>query len=127
MGSYDDQLKADDFTELTSTANSRENFLTEVLRVVDKFNVHGVLFQWHYPGCPKVGELVGRTIFQLSQAIFLRQSSCKDANKIDKENIIAMANEIFQPLRNRGLIVMLNQVLSFDVFNYLGERSNHIF
>jgi GH18 family chitinase len=43
-----------DFAEWTKNAKSRENFLTEVLSVVDSLNVQGVLFQWYYPGCPKV-------------------------------------------------------------------------
>jgi hypothetical protein len=54
LGSYEAQLTADDFTVLTNNAKSRETFLTEVLGTVDKLNVHGVHFQWYFPGCPKV-------------------------------------------------------------------------
>jgi GH18 family chitinase len=54
LGGFDAFMTAEDFTEWTKNAKNRENFLTEVLGVVDKFNLQGVLFQWYYPGCPRV-------------------------------------------------------------------------
>jgi GH18 family chitinase len=54
LGGFDEFMLAEDFTEWTKNAKSRENFLTEVLGIVDKFNLQGVLFQWYFPGCPKV-------------------------------------------------------------------------
>jgi GH18 family chitinase len=54
IGSYEHQLIADDFTEMTSTVQTREHFLTEVLGVVEKLNFNGVFFQWCFPGCPQV-------------------------------------------------------------------------
>jgi GH18 family chitinase len=49
---------AADFIEWTQDAQSRENFLAEVSSVVESLNVQGVLFQWYYPGCPKVTDLI---------------------------------------------------------------------
>jgi GH18 family chitinase len=45
---------AADFVEWTQDGQSRDNFLAEVTSVVESLNVQGVLFQWYYPGCPKV-------------------------------------------------------------------------
>jgi GH18 family chitinase len=57
LGSTDrPEMSPSDFAEWTENVQSRENFLTEVLSVVDNLNVQGVLFQWYYPGCPKVKE-----------------------------------------------------------------------
>jgi GH18 family chitinase len=50
------EMSPTDFAEWTEHAQTRANFLTEVLSVVDNLNMQGVLFQWNFPGCPKVKE-----------------------------------------------------------------------
>jgi hypothetical protein len=50
--------------------------------------------------------------------------NCQEGKKKDKDNIIAMASEIFQPLQNRGLKVLFNVILSYDYLIYLGESRN---
>jgi GH18 family chitinase len=68
LGGFDVFMTAEDFIEWTNNAKTRENFLTEVLGVVEKFNLQGVLFQWYYPGCPQ-----GKKI-QVFHAFYLKFS-----------------------------------------------------
>jgi hypothetical protein len=53
--------------------------------------------------------------------------NCTDERKNDKDNVIAMAQEIFSPLRDRGLTVMLNIILYAGTFNFLGVNYSPTF
>lgn len=55
VGAYEDHLiSAKQLTTLTKNNQSRAKFYGEILGVVEKYNLSGVMFQWFYPGCPQV-------------------------------------------------------------------------
>ena len=56
----EDTMSTYDYAACTKDARSRDNLLTEILKIVANFNVQGILFYWRYPGSPQVNNMKTR-------------------------------------------------------------------
>jgi len=43
-----------DISKVASEPESRKNFATQIIDLLEKYNYDGVYIYWRYPGCPNV-------------------------------------------------------------------------
>jgi GH18 family chitinase len=61
---------AENLMRISETAELRAKFAASVMDVMEQLQLDGILFQWMWPGCPRVSHAIFATLLRATQQKF---------------------------------------------------------